>query len=219
MSERILDLSVRLEPATPVFPNYEPVKVKVLETTEDPPARGRRSLNSSRIGIGMHCGTHMDSPFHFIRDGKTIDQIPLEHCVGRALLIRLSDRAAGSSIDVGDFERHAERLRQICKLVVDTGWRRHWGSPNYFTDHPLITGSAARFLVGCGVHLVGVDMPSVDRPPFEAHLVFLGNNVVIVENLANLDQIRSDLFELIALPLKLSAREASPVRAIAREID
>ena len=69
------------------------------------------------------------------------------------------------------------------------------------------------------LHLIGVDMPSVDRPPFEAHLEFLGNNVVIVENLANLEQIRGDVFELIALPLKLKAREASPVRAIAMEID
>jgi kynurenine formamidase len=59
----------------------------------------------------------------------------------------------------------------------------------------------------------------VDRPPFEAHLEFLGNNVVIIENLVNLEQIQGDVFELIALPLRLKAREASPVRAIAMETD
>ena len=84
---------------------------------------------------------------------------------------------------------------------------------------PFNLGSSGEVYSRCGVHLIGVDMPSVDRPPFEAHLEFLGNNVVIVETLANLEQIRGDVFELIALPLKLKAREASPVRAIAMEID
>ena len=104
------------------------------------------------------------------------------------------------------------------KVVLHTGWRETWGQDGYFADHPLIS-AAAKFLVGCGVHLIGVDMPSVDQPPFDAHLKFLGSNVVIVENLANLAQIRGDVFELIALPLKLKVREASPVRAIAMEID
>ena len=64
------------------------------------------------------------------------------------------------------------------------------------------------------MHLIGVDMPSVDRPPFDAHLEFLRNNVLILENLTNLEEIQDEVFELIALPLKLKAREASPVRAI-----
>ena len=83
----------------------------------------------------------------------------------------------------------------------------------------MLTGEAAKFLVNCGVHLVGVDFPSVDRPPFEAHLEFLGHNVVILENLTRLEQIPSEVFQLIAIPLKLRGREASPVRAIAMEVD
>lgn len=219
MPRRIIDLSFQIEPATPVYPNYEPFHVAVLETTEDPPTKGRRSLNSSRIAMGLHCGTHMDAPFHFISAGLTIDQIPLEQCAGPALLIRLPERPRGRVIDAGALECHTEQLRQFRKVVLDTGWRENWGQPGYFSDHPLISGAAARFLVACGIHLIGVDMPSVDRPPFEAHLEFLGNNVVIVENLVNLEQIKSDIFELIALPLKLKAREASPVRAVAMEMN
>jgi kynurenine formamidase len=62
-------------------------------------------------------------------------------------------------------------------------------------------------------------MPSVDRPPFEAHLELLGHGVLILENLTNLEQIRGEAFELIALPLKLEEREASPVRAMALEME
>jgi arylformamidase len=219
MPTRIIDLSFPLEPATPVYPDDEPFRVSLLETTEEPPSRGRRSLNSSRIAVGLHCGTHMDAPFHFIPGAPTIDQIPLEQCAGPALLIRLPQHAHGGVIGAGALERHRDLLRQLRKVVLDTGWRENWGHAGYFSEHPLISGEAAKFLVGCGVHLVGVDMPSVDRPPFEAHLEFLGNHVVIVENLVNLEQIQADVFRLIALPLKLKALEASPVRAIAMEID
>jgi arylformamidase len=218
MPKRIIDLSFPLEPATPVYPDYEPLQFTILETTEDPP-RGRRSLNSSRIAVGLHCGTHMDAPFHFIPGALTIDLIPLEHCVGPALLIRLPEHKRGGVIEAGDLEGYEEQIRQLRKVVLDTGWRKSWGQIRYFSEHPLISGAAARFLVECGVHLIGVDMPSVDRPPFEAHLELLGNNVVILENLVNLEQLQADVFQLIALPLKLKAREASPVRAIAMEID
>jgi kynurenine formamidase len=219
MTKRIIDLSHRLEPATPVYPNYQPFHLEVLETTEDQPNKGRRSLNSSRIGIGMHCGTHMDSPFHFISGGRTIDQVPLEQCVGPCLLIRLPDRARGRRIEMRELEKHAAQLRELRKVVLDTGWGENWGQSSYFSEHPIVSGAAAKFLVDCGVHLVGVDLPSVDCPPFEAHLELLGHETVILENLTNLEQIQSDVFKLIALPLKLNALEASPVRAIAVEVD
>ena len=70
-------------------------------------------------------------------------------------------------------------------------------------------------LLDCGVQLVGVDTPSVDRLPFEAHLALLGHGVLIVENLTNLDAIPADVFQLVALPLKILGRDGSPVRAVA----
>ncbi len=100
--------------------------------------------------------------------------------------------------------------------MLNTGWHHRWGSADYFTAHPVITGEAAQFLVDCGVMLVGVDTPSVDRAPYPAHLVLLGNDVLIVENLTNLDAIDGDDFEFIALPLAVVGRDGSPVRAAAR---
>ena len=63
--------------------------------------------------------------------------------------------------------------------------------------------------------LIGVDTPSVDRPPFEAHLAILGAGALIVENLTNLDAIGPEVFQLIATPLKILGRDGSPVRAVA----
>ena len=216
MPTRIVDLTARLEPATPVYPGDEPLRVHIVETTEDLQP-DRRALNQSRLDMGLHCGTHMDSPFHFFSEGSKIDEIRLEQCVGATLLIRVPGSCDSGAVEVEDLKSHAERLQQLRKVVLNTGWSRHWDQAQYFTRHPLISGAAATFLVDCGVHLVGVDMPSVDRPPFEAHLELLGNDVVILENLQNLEQIYSDVFHLIALPLKLPGREASPIRAVAVE--
>lgn len=77
---------------------------------------------------------------------------------------------------------------------------------------------SAQFLVDSDVHVVSLDTPSVDLPPFPAHLVLLGNDVVIVENLRNRDAIPQEVFELIVLLLKIVGRDGSPVRALARPL-
>lgn len=213
----IIDLTHPLEPTTPVFPDYPPVAVNILEAIGVSAPVGRRALNSSQVTVGLHCGTHVDAPTHFYNGRPTIEQVLLEKCVGSALLIDLTPKTLPSQsvIDVADLVAYGTQLREAGKTILKTGWAQRWGDPAYFTEHPVMTGAAAQFLVECGVHLVGVDTPSVDRPPFPAHLVLLDNQVVILENLTNLDAISTPRFQLVALPLKLTGREASPVRAIA----
>ena len=215
--QRIVDLSHPLDEATPVYPGDPPLEVSVLETTRDVRPE-RRALNSSRVSLGMHCGTHMDAPFHFFDKGRPIDRVPLERLVGPALLIDLRSTSAGGSIETAHLEAHRARLEQVRRAVLFTGWSRQWGRPEYFSDHPVMSGEAAELLVACGVQLVGVDMPSVDRPPFPAHIALLGKDVIIVENLTNLEALAANTFHLAVIPLKLTGREASPARAIAWDL-
>ena len=65
------------------------------------------------------------------------------------------------------------------------------------------------------VNLIGLDFPSIDHPPFETHLLWLGAGASILENLTNLDQITASVFTLIALPLPFAGMDGSPVRAVA----
>jgi kynurenine formamidase len=212
---QIVDLSYALDATIPVYPGDPRPEILVLEHTSDV-IPGRRALNNSRISFGMHCGTHMDAPFHFFSDRRTIDQVPLDRLVGPALRIDLRAAVMGGTIGREHLEPREELLRRHQRVILETGWEVHWGKPEYFSDHPLITGESAQFLVDCGAQLVGIDMPSVDRPPFPAHLTLLSNDVVIVENLKNLRGISDDVFELIVLPLKIVGRDGSPVRALAR---
>lgn len=153
--------------------------------------------------------------FIFFSSGMTIDRVPLDQCIGPAVLIELGDTPAGAEIDLASVPGLEAKLRRIRKVVLNTSWASRWGSPEYFTDHPCLSARSAALLVDCGVHLVGVDMPSVDRPPFPAHLALLGSGIVIVENLTNLKEIGADEFELAVVPLSLAGRDGSPVRAIA----
>ncbi len=212
---RRIDLSHPLCSTTPKFPDAPAVVLDALERAEDPPAKGRRSLNVTQFSTMVHTGTHMDAPFHFFSSGLTIDRVPLEFCMGPALLIDLGDVPAGQEIDLGEVPGLEAKLRRNSKVVLNTGWASRWESPEYFTDHPCLSAASAALLVDCGVHLVGVDMPSVDRPPFPAHLALLGNDMVIVENLTNLGEIGVEEFELTVLPLSLAGCDGSPVRAIA----
>lgn len=214
-SRRIIDLSHPLSAATPAFPGDPSPEIKIFDSTELPNDRGTRHLNCSHLAMSLHCGTHMDAPFHFFGDRATIDQIPLDRVVGRATLVRLPWDVAGPTIEAAHLTSYESRLKTTRRVVFNTLWHHRWGQEDYFTAHPVITGAAARVLLEWGVQLVGVDTPSVDRPPFEAHLALLGGDVLIVENLTNLDAIPGDEFELIAAPLAIVGRDGSPVRAMA----
>ena len=203
---RVVDLSHPVSADTPVFPGDGPVGVTILSAGE---------IHLSRMDLSLHTGTHMDAPFHFCGGGQTIDRVPLARCIGPARRIDLRGVTAGEAIGRAHLLPHADALHQARIAVLDTAWSQHWGAPDYFTDHPCLTGDAAQFLLDCGVQLVGVDMPSIDRAPYAAHRILLGAGVPIVENLTNLDAIGTDPFELVVLPLKLAGRDGSPVRAVA----
>lgn len=158
----------------------------------------------------------MDAPFHFLEAGATIDQIAPAQCVGPAVLVDLTALEPGAEIRPEHVEHARRNLRAFRKVILWTGWAQRWGQPDYFVSHPCLSGDLAQFLVDCSVHLVGVDTPSVDRDPYPAHHVLLGNGVIILENLTNLNRIGAEVFELIALPLKIAGRDGSPVRAVAR---
>jgi kynurenine formamidase len=214
-TRRIFDLSHPLSAATPAFPGDPPPEIRIFDSTELSNEDGTRHLNCSHLAMSLHCGTHMDAPFHFFGDRATIDQIPLDRTMGKALLVRLPWDVDGMTIEATHLAGYESRLRATRRAIFNTGWHHRWGRENYFTGHPVITGPAAQLLVEWGVQLVGVDTPSVDRPPFEAHLALLGGDVLIVENLTNLDAIPGDEFELVAAPLAIVGRDGSPVRALA----
>lgn len=169
--------------------------------------------NITHVSMGTHQGTHLDAMYHFIDDGKTIDQMPLDWFYGPAHVLRIP-KAAGEDITVADFEPFEAVLVPDAKIIYETGWHRRFGADDFFTAFPSLTLDAARFLAGRGIRLLGMDTPTPGNDWYEVHHALLGAEIVVVESLAHLDAV-PDRFTFMGFPLNLTGRDGSPIRAVA----
>jgi arylformamidase len=170
----------------------------------------------SRMTLGVHTGTHMDAPLHFIPHAESIDQIPLDATVGPARVIPIRDT---TSIQRDELVPHAiSRGERILFRTVNSD--RCWKTDRFQEDFVFISQDAARYLAESGIRAVGVDYLSVggfrkDGP--ETHHALLAAGVWIVEGL-DLSRVAPGEYELVCLPLKLIGSEGAPARAILRPI-
>lgn len=178
--------------------------------------------NATTLGLYSHCGTHMDAPLHFGVSDQTIDQIALDRCMGPAWVADLAGIEPRALIGVEHLGRIEGNVRAGDGLLLRTGWSRRIGNPSYRNALPRVSVELAQWCAEKGVRVLGVEPPSVaDVNHIEeltaVHRILLGAGVIVVEGLANLDQIRSDKVMFIALPLRIAGGDGSPVRAIAIE--
>jgi arylformamidase len=168
----------------------------------------------SRMALGVHTGTHMDAPLHFIRNARSIDEMPLDATVGTARVIPIGDR---KSIRREELLGHAISAGQ--RILFKTANSGHsWDSDHFDEDFVFISQDAARYLAECGVRSVGVDYLSVGgfrQDGKETHEALLGAGIWIIEGL-NLSRVEPGEYELVCLPLRLIGAEGSPARAILR---
>lgn len=208
---RFIDLSHPLRNGLPSFPG-DPV----LQITPHCTTSSEARCNVSRIAMGSHQGTHLDAMFHFLDDGRTLDQMPLEWFHGPARVIRIPKKA-GEDITVEDFAKHEQHLVEGARILFETGWQSEFGTPRFFIDFPSVTQDAARYLASRKLRLIGMDTPTPGRDYYEVHHILLAKDVemVIVESLANLDQLPDEEFIFSGFPLNFAGRDGSPIRAVA----
>lgn len=207
---KIIDLTHLITPRMPVFPGTEPPEIGISCTVEE------HGFLEKKISMYSHTGTHIDAPAHMIDGGVTLDRFPIETFFGRACVYR--HQVAEKSISINRLEQLSEQLRSSDFLLIATGWDRFWGEQTYFDDFPVLEEETARWLVQFGLKGVGVDVVSADRMDsrdFPVHITLLGNNMVIVENLKNINTITGNSCQFSCLPLKLQDADGAPVRAMA----
>ena len=202
----LIDLSHPLEHGQSTF-SWDP-KLSIL------PHGTTRTLryNITQIVMGSHQGTHLDAMFHFIEDGRTLDQIPLDWFYGPVHVLRIPKKA-DEELLVSDFERYESLLNPDAKIIYETGWHRHFGAENFFTSFPSLSLEAGAYLASKKIRLLGMDTPTPSKDWYEIHHILLGAEIVIVETLANLDQV-PDRFTFIGFPLNFKGRDGSPIRAV-----
>ena len=176
--------------------------------------------NLELLFFSSHTGTHLDAPYHFVRNGLKIHEISLERLMGRAILIKLQKTSNSpiTKLDITLFEKNNGKIPNNSSIFFYTGWQKNLKKNNYFNENPGLSLSAAKYLVSKKINLVGIDSPSIDlgkNNSFSIHHILSKNNILIVENLINLNKIPSNIFNFTILPLKLKDATGSPVRAIA----
>jgi kynurenine formamidase len=210
---RLVDLSHPLEHGQPNFPFDPKIGVVVHNTIAS------IGYNITQITMSTHQGTHLDVPFHFYDDGKTVDQMPLERFYGPAVLVDLAPGSylpAKTPITVEMLAAHEAKFQPAARLIYRTGWDRAFGTPECFSDFPTLTPDAARWIAERRIGLLGMDTltPSVAWKEVHEILLAKGVEIVIVEGLRNLDKL-PERFTLAAFPLNIKGRDGSPIRAVA----
>jgi kynurenine formamidase len=122
--------------------------------------------NVSTIQLGSHTGTHIDAPYHFFHDGKTVEQIPVATFVGPALVINLSGKEPRSRVMWDELAAYQPRMKEGIIVLFRFGWSEHWGRPTYF-DHPFLDKDAISRVMEAGVRVIGVDTLSPDETSLE----------------------------------------------------
>ncbi len=174
------------------------------------------------IRFSNHLGTHLDAPSHIVKGGMTLDRIPLETLIGKAVLIDFSYKGKKDRITARDLQAHDNMLRTGAKVLVRTGWDSQYGSTIFFQDFPSLTLEAAQELAERRIALLGMDTPSpspVDDLEQGIHKTLLDAGIVLLECLTNLHRIRGSECELIVLPPLFKGFSGSPCRAVAVQSD
>jgi len=205
----LIDLTHPLAHGQPSFPSDPQPSITTHSTIET------IGYNIAQFSMSTHQGTHLDAPFHFYDDGKTIDEIPLERFYGPARLIRIPKRG-GEEITVDDFLPFESFFEPGAKIIYETGHHKTFGTKDFFENMPSLTVEAAQWIAARKLGLLGMDTPTPGRDCVPVHKALLAPDIetIIVEALANLDRC-PEAFIFVALPLPLTARDGSPIRAAA----
>lgn len=210
--KKIIDISVPLSPELPVWPGDQKIEINQhfkIEKTGD--------ANLTSIKMSSHTGTHIDAPLHFVKDGKTTAEIPLEKLVGNCLVV---DCCGLTKITADDLNK-LNIPTATGKLLFKTDNSILWVNPKHTfqKNYCALTADAAQWVVDHNIHLVGIDYASIQlfTDPADTHVILLSSEVVILENL-DLRFVDSVEYRLICLPLKIEGVEGTVARAILEEV-
>lgn len=214
--KKFFDLSQPVYSKCPGWPTYELTDV-VYEATHE-----KDGFAAEQIKFNAHTGTHLDAPYHFYSNGKTVDQIPVEVFQGEAVLVDLRDVIhAKESIEPKHLEKYSDLIKEGCIVLINTGWgKKRSFDEEYYHNWPYLSKECAEWLKGKKVKGIGIDCMSMGgwyegtgRP---CHEVLLSEGIWLLEELNFPDELMEQkTCYLMAFPLKLQGFSGAPARAVA----
>jgi len=255
MPKKFIDLSRTIEDGLPSDPPQMIPKIEYMdhrqgaESMKDyfpgvDPARdlpGGLGWAVEVLTLSTHAGTHIDAPWHYhpTQDGGkpalTVDRMPLEWCVSDGVVLDFRDFPDGYRITPADVDRELDRIGYRVKpgdaVLIMSGADPYWGSADYLVKGCGMGKESTLHLLDMGVHVVGTDAWSWDRPlPFiardfqengdpsviwEAHFAGIEKGYFQIEKLTNLDRVPPFGFTFFCFPVKIKSASAGWIRAVA----
>jgi arylformamidase len=207
---QIYDITLTISTDMPVWPGDPEVQLFRVTKLEE-----GANANVSQMNMGVHVGTHVDAPFHFLGHGTpTVESLPLNLLTGRVYVLEMPREVnliTASILEMADIPPRTRRL--IFKTRNSSYWAS--GEQKFQTDFVGLSPDGAEFLVSKGIKLVGIDYLSI--APYKkgapTHNVLLKAGVVVLEGL-DLSMVAPGRYSLYCLPLKLAGSDGAPARVI-----
>jgi arylformamidase len=207
--KRLWDISPPVQAGSPVFPGDTPYQQQWAATLGP-----GCPVNVSTLTLSPHVGAHADAPLHYDPDGMPVGALELEPYLGRCRVIHAIAR--GPLVQWTHLDHALHELPP--RVLVRTYERMPVG--RWDAELAAFAPEAIERLADAGVRLIGIDTASIDpadSKTLDSHQVIRRRGLRVLENLV-LDEVPEGDYELIALPLKLMTADASPVRAVLREL-
>lgn len=208
----IIDLTHEMNENMSLFPGANLYALQQTATIEE------KAYIEHRILLTTHLGTHVDSPNHIFEDGKRLTELDIKQFVGQGIVI---DATKIGNLINETLLKEYKGIEEAEFILIYTGHCHNYGKPAYYEDFPLLDASAMEYIVclskknlkGIGIDTLSID--PIDPAGIDRHKILLSEELIIIENLANLHKLIDKKFLFEALPLKMEKIEGSPVRAIA----
>jgi arylformamidase len=204
----IYDVSVQLSNDLPVWPSGPPIR---FESTPHLSRDKSYTIHETFIHISSHMGTHIDAPYHFVENGKRLNEIPLERLVGKATVVEILGVRS-----IGERELRPLKWVGVERVLFKTENSKHWHDGSFYEEFVYLEPEGAKFLVERGIQLVGIDYLSIEKFRAEKHLThfaLLEKDVVVIEGL-DLSHVGPGEYSMVALPLNLLGTDGGPTRVI-----
>ncbi|NLO82445.1 MAG: cyclase family protein [Clostridiales bacterium] len=201
-----IDVTLPMEEGRPSWPGDTPFAHRVTREI----GKGSNA-NVSTIESSVHFGTHLDAPYHFIADGKRIEDLDLNVLIGPCQVVEVP--STGVHVDL-------EALKQavapgIKRLLIKTSNSKWLHDREFHKDYVALSVQAARWLVDRGIRLVGIDYFSIG--PYgdtkDVHHIILGNDIIALEGV-DLSDVEPGMYYLLCLPMKIKGAGGAPVRVL-----
>ena len=210
---KIYDVTVAIGDQVPIYEGDPRVQIDAVSQLSKGDA-----ANVSKLCCGVHTGTHVDAPNHFIDGTRRVDELDLAALIGKCLVVEVdSDVVSIEQEDLPD-------LAGIERIVFKTRNSEFWSKPElgFRTDFTYLSTDAARVLAQNGIKLVGIDYLSIEEfgsKDHATHRTLLEKEIVILEGL-DLREVSPGEYEILCLPLKFTGGtgDGSPARTVLREL-